>query len=286
MIFSVASLRTALAVACLCAPWGAALFAQTDPAPQPAGAPLDDFTTRYAVAERAALPYAPVREADIMWEKRLWRVIDVREKMNQPFTYPEAPLFGLMMDAALAGTITAYSTEDERFSTPIVGDDLRGLFFKRDTVMTINVETGEEEVRMVENRINWENVKRFRMKEAWFFNKHTGTLQHRILGIAPMIDVLDEDGNFLYERPLFWMHYASARSWLARQKAYLPGDNYAATTTWEDLLERRQFASVVIKENNPHDRRLQDYLSGVDLLHEATHIKDDLFNREHDLWTW
>lgn len=286
-MFSAARLRTVLFVACLGAPCSALLFAQsTDPAPQPAGVPMDDFTDRHVVAERTPLPYAPVREADILWEKRLWRVIDVREKMNQPFTYPEAPLFSLMMNAALAGDIAIYSTEDDRFSTPIIGDNQRAVFFKCDTVMTINVDTGADEVAIVENKLNWEDVKRFRMKEAWFFNKQTGTLQHRILGIAPMINVLDENGNFMYERPLFWVHYPSVRGWLARQKVYTPGDNYAATLSWEDLLERRQFASVIVKENNPHDRRLQDYLSGVDLLREAEHIKNDLFNREHDLWTF
>jgi hypothetical protein len=35
-----------------------------------------------------------------------------------------------------------------------------------------------------------------------------------------------------------------------------------------------------------YDRRLQDYASGVDLLLEATKIKDELFNFGHDLWSF
>ncbi len=108
----------------------------------------------------------------------------------------------------------------------------------------------------------------------------------RILGIAPMVDVRDDDGNFLYEKPLFWVHYPSARALLAGRKVVMPGGNYAATTTWEDLFEMRYFASSVMKENNIQDLRLQDYLAGADLLLHSEQIEDELFNREHDLWSW
>src|SRR6185503_1484861 len=38
------------------------------------------------------VPYLYVREADVMWSKRIWRVIDLREKINLPFYYPEYDL--------------------------------------------------------------------------------------------------------------------------------------------------------------------------------------------------
>ena len=60
----------------------------------------------------------------------------------------------------------------------------------------------------------------------------------------------------------------------------------SATVTWEDMFEMRHFASVVYKENNPYDRRIEDYLTGTDALYEADRINDALFNREHDVWSW
>ncbi len=247
--------------------------------------PLDDFTQRNVVAEKKVLKYAPIREADVLWETRLWRVVDTREKMNLPFTAPESPLFTILQEAIVNGKLTAYSTENDRFTVPMSQQEATAIFSKPDTVATMDMDTGEEIVRVVLNTINWENVKRFRIKEAWFFDKNMGTLRHRILGIAPMIDEFNDQGDFLYERPLFWVHYPSSREVLASHKA-VASTNVAATITWEDIFERRQFASYIYKESNVHDRRLTEYLAGVDMLMESQKIQDALFNQEHDLWSW
>lgn len=258
-----------------------------DPAPSEAsGDFLDDFTTRAVIDERPTLSYAPVRESDILWETRIWRILDVREKMNLPFAYPEAPLAQILGEAALAGSLAVYDPEDDRFGRSLDQTALRDQLFRTDTLYVTDVETGEETVKIVRQAPDWNAVKRFRLKEAWFFDTRTGALRFRILGIAPLINVTNSEGDFLYERPLFWVHYPSARPLLARQKAYLHSNNLAATTTWEDLFEMRYFAATVYKENNVYDRRIQDYLAGVDALFEADRINDALFNREHDVWSW
>ena len=39
-------------------------------------------------AQKKIVPYPPIREADMMWKKRIWREVDFRQKMNLPFYYP------------------------------------------------------------------------------------------------------------------------------------------------------------------------------------------------------
>jgi gliding motility associated protien GldN len=260
-------------------------FAQ-DPEPIESPQPLDDITTRDVMKDRVTLPYQPLREADILWERRIWRVVDVREKMNLPFSAPESPLFKVLSDAALAGELNVYSTEDDKFSKRLNPSDIRSLLYRRDTIIVFEPEDYTEEVKIVENETNWEDVKRFRIKESWFFDTKTSTLRSRILGIAPIIDVKDENGNFKYEMPLFWMYYPAARPMLAQHKAITHGENYSATTTWEDIFEKRYFASYITKENNVQDLRLQDMYSGLDLLMESDKIKNELFAREHDMWSY
>ncbi len=40
------------------------------------------------VMTKRVIPYEPVREADLIWSKRVWRSIDMREKMNHVMYYP------------------------------------------------------------------------------------------------------------------------------------------------------------------------------------------------------
>jgi len=244
--------------------------------------PLDGLVER---SPRRILPYDHVREADIMWEKRIWRVIDIREKMNLPFGYPERPFFSILMDGATDGSLTAYSTEDDKFTSPLTPEEVASMGATVDTVITFDPETYEEQIQVVRNDLNPEDVKRFRMKEIWFFDEETSTMQVRILGLAPLIDVKDENGNFRYEKPMFWIYYPEARKVLADERVFNPG-NDASPNTWEDLLEMRFFSSYIYKESNILNRRLQDYLSGVDLLQEADKIKQAIFNYEHDLWSY
>ena len=248
-------------------------------------APLDDIVEKRIVHERRILPYDPIREADIFWEKRVWRVIDVREKMNLPFAYPEAPLFSILMDAAEAGEITAYDTEDDKFSYPLEPGEVASMGATVDTITTFDPETYEEQIQVVANELNPEDIKQFRLKEIWFFDEESSTLQVRILGIAPLKDEYDENGNFKYTIPLFWVYYPECREILARHKVFNP-ENDASPITWEDLFEMRYFSSYIMKKSNVHDRRVEDYLTGVDMLLEAEKLRMEIFNFEHDLWSY
>lgn len=249
------------------------------------GRPLDDIVGKKLTSDKRLLPYDHVREADIFWEKRIWRVIDIREKMNLPFAYPERPFFSILMESAINGEITVYSTEDDKFSSKLTPDEVASMGATIDTVITFDPETYEEQLQVVRNDINPEDVKRFRMKEVWFFDEETSTLQVRVLGIAPLIDKNDENGNFLYEKPMFWVYYPEAREIFSRERVFNAG-NDASPMTWEDLMEMRFFSSYIYKESNVRDRRIQDYLTGIDLLLEADKIKQEIFNFEHDLWSY
>lgn len=283
------SIRAVRHWACLAALVLGAQFAraqETETLPPAVEPPLDDITSREIVADRSVLKYQPVREADIFWEKRIWRIIDTREKMNLPFVAPESPLFGIFVDAAMKGDLRVYSTEDDHFSKALAIKDIQDKIVKRDTILTIDPETGEEQVKIVENEINWENVKRYRLKESWYFDSRTGALRVRILGIAPLINILDEDGNFKFEQPLFWVYYPGARELLARHKVVNPAGNYASTLSWEDWFEMRYFSSMITKENNTLDLRLEDSYTGLDLVNKAKEIEQTMFNTEHDLWQY
>lgn len=255
--------------------------------PDSTSPPLDGVVKKELASEERVLPYPQIREADLMWEKRIWRVVDVREKLNLPFAYPERPFFSILLEGVESGELTAYSTEDDRFSQPLSGEEIENSIYQVDTIIVADPELNMygEQFEVVRTGTNPADIKRFRLKELWYFDEATSTMRVRILGIAPLKEKYDDNGNFRYEYPLFWIYYPDARELLARETVHGLG-NESSPVSYEDLLEMRRFSSYIYKESNVRDRRIQDYLSGVDLLMEADQINQELFNFEHDLWSY
>jgi len=246
--------------------------------------PLNDITYRTVVSEKAPLAYEMPNERDIFWQKRIWRVLDVREKMNLPFTWPQEPFFGILTKAAEAGDITLYSAETDDFSHPLLPEELNDILFKTDTV-EIWEGPSHSHLEVIRSAVYYEDIKRFRIVEIWYFDSKSSELKVRILGIAPLKERLAENGGVIGEMPLFWVHYPSARGMLAQHTVFTEG-NENGRLTWEDWLEMRKFSSYIFKEGNVRDNRLQDLYSGIDLLLEANKIKEEIFSFEQDLWQY
>jgi len=248
--------------------------------------PRDGFYDRYLHKEKMPLAYDFIHEKDVFWEKRIWRVVDTREKMNHSFRNPKAPFISILMDAARAGDITLYSTWDDQFSVALDQTEINNLTSSTDTITIYDPVTFTDSLVVVTNEMNPENIQKFRIKEVWFFDEETSSLGVRILGIAPIITRYDEMGNVLNEGAMFWAYYPELRNTLARQEVFNPM-NDAVRLSWDDLFEARLFSSYIIKENNVHDRRIQDYATnGVNALLESERIHTEIFNFEHDLWSY
>ena len=248
--------------------------------------PIDDVVESSITAKKRVLPYDQPREADIFWKKRIWRIIDVREKMNLPFAYPKRPFVTILLEAINSKEKPLRIFQDEEFKTRLDTSAVNGLLYKIDTVMITDPVTYEQKQQIIKSEVNiTEDVQRIRVKEIWFFDKESSTMQVRILGIAPVLPVKTSTGDKVGENVLFWIYYPDARETLAREKIFNEA-NDGAPMTWEDVFEMRYFSSYIYKASNVKDLRLQDQYTGRDLLLEADKIKQEIFNLEHDLWTY
>ncbi|MEO5582845.1 MAG: gliding motility protein GldN [Saprospiraceae bacterium] len=243
---------------------------------------IDDIVTRRAMMDSRVLPYELLREADIPWEKRVWQVIDVREKLNQAFVYPKSPLFKILNDAATSGLVAAF--QDEDFKHLLQPADIEGMMFTIDTVPVIDPVTYETTNQIVKNEINADNIKFFRIKEVWFFDREASRLKVRILGIAPVRERVI--AGRAEDQPMYWLYYPQIREIMAKNRAF-NDFNDASPLSWDDIFEMRRFSSYIFKESNAQDLRLKDFFpDGVARLRESDKIKDKLFNFEHDLWEY
>ena len=90
---------------------------------------------RQDVYQKKPMPIPMVREADVLWSQMIWRIIDVREKINQPLYFPTKPAEGLTNLSSLllkgieSGQITAYDARnDDDFKTPMTMAEVKAAF--------------------------------------------------------------------------------------------------------------------------------------------------------------
>lgn len=255
---------------------------------------LDGVYIREHSPTRAVVPLSYLREADVMWSKKVWRIIDLKEKMNLPFGHPvekindRRSLNDILYYAVQEGTLTAYT--DEEFMYPMTREEFQRMggagvdttqitdpeppYLTRDTVII--------------REFSPANVIAYRVKEEWFFDKQRSVMDVRIIGIAPLIYAVDDKGNRRegdLKIPIMWIYYPEARKIFANEEAFMRG-NDSDRRTWDDIFLKRMFTSYIYKENNVFDRRIEDYKRGMDALIEAERIKMDITNMEHDLWEY
>lgn len=242
------------------------------------------------------MPIPVAREADILWSQMIWRIIDVREKINQPLYFPTVPVEGLTSLAALLikgienQQITAFDARtDDDFKTPLTMEEVKKAFGAvTDTVEVQNFDTGEMEKRAVEGEIRYESIKQIMIKEEWYFDKANSRLQVRIIGICPIQEFTrdqDESGT-LQRRKVFWVYYPQARELLAANQVFNP-DNDARRMSFDDLFIKRYFNSYIVQESNVfNNRTINSYLEGKEAMLESKRIEDRIFNLEQDLWEY
>jgi len=256
--------------------------------------PRDGIYEKTHILEKKPITYPNVREADVMWQKRIWRVIDMREKINHPFYFPEIPhnqwrsLMQVIMDALKEGSITAYDATlpTDEFTVPLTYQELMSTLERTDTVTLQRPYPPYNPYdTVISLTFNTSDVKKFRIKEDWFFDKQRSVMDCRILGICPVVDDFDEKGEFRGYKPLFWIYFPETRPVLAKAEVF-NRQNSANRLTYDDVFWKRMFGSYVYKEENVYDRKIAEYATGIDALLEAERVKRELFEFEHDLWEY
>ena len=253
--------------------------------------PIDGYFKRDNILNARVTPYANLRESDVMFKKRVWREIDLREKMNSVLASPKARLIDVIMSAVMAGELTAYnaaSTKDDRggdeFSSILKPEQALAKFADSVVVPEFNDKGEQIGSHVAAGEFNPDSVVRFQIKEDWIFDRQRSIYEPRIIGIAPMVKIRAA-GMELGEQPAFWIYFPEARQ-IFVTKEIINRNNDATGLSYDDMFMKRLFSSYIVKESNPEDLRIKDYAQGVDKLYESERIKKQLLDYEHDLWSY
>ncbi len=236
-------------------------------------------------------PWQNIREADVLWKKRVWREIDARQKQNFALRYPGGDFSGggmyieILLDAINKGKVTAFT--DDRYTTPISYEDIKDKVAGKADTTYVEDEDGNLKMIITLPRFDPDIVTKFKIKEDWIFDRNLGRMVVRILGIAPYFDKKGEGGTYSLSLPMFWLYYPDVRPINVQYEVYNP-ENDVFRITWDDWFEKRMFASFVTKSsiNNPYLSDIKNYKNGIQKLYESEKVKETIFNKEHDLWVY
>ena len=236
------------------------------------------------------IPYGYVDDRDVLWSKVVWEFVDLNQKINLPYYFPidtanistdRRSLFDTLIKGIKQGKIKEAYT-DSFFTSKITQQEIDSR------LVNVREENGYSDTF----RIQTEDVEGYMIKGMWYFDKRQGELKYRLLALAPMgkdvqtLGVENIEDENLYE--LFWVFFPSAREVLHDAKVFNP-KNASHPISFDHLLNARRFSSVIVREENIYgNRAIEDYVRGNSLfqLLEADKIKENIRNREIDMWNY
>lgn len=250
------------------------------------------------------IAYGYVDDRDVLWQKTIWEIIDLDERINFPYYYPtinngnlsnnRKSLFRVLMDGISNGEITEIYATDY-FNEKLAEEDLAEVLeLRRLSPEGISKQNAGETVTEDDYdiyKIESDKVVQYRIKGTWYFNKRLGEMKYRLLGIAPVapdVSTLSQGPEAMANAlvPLFWIWFPDARETLNKHMVFNTR-NTSQPVSYDMMLNARRFNAVIYKEENVYeDREVKEYIyeDALRQLLESERIKSTIRDFEQDMW--
>lgn len=247
------------------------------------------------------MEYGHIEDKDIVWSKVVWEVIDMNERLNQPYyrasdgmLTESASLYNALVEGVRSGDIKEVY-DDEYFVQKMTYDQIVSRTAKKDTQQYYFdlIDEGEEpDDGLIFNfEVDSDDIEMLKVKGMWYIDRRLGEMKYRLLGLCIMgpdaqsLGTEFDDGTFV---ELFWIWYPDARKVLSNYTVFNP-NNSSSSVTFDDILNARRFSSVLYKAQTMYGiTPIEDYIpkDSKGQLEESDRIRESILQSEADMWSY
>lgn len=276
---------------------------------KPIRAPIDRPWVAQNVADNKPITLQYINQDYLKDATMIWRVLDLREKMNHPLYFPTEvkgnwrSLMQIVLDAIDSSEgnpepLRIYT--DENINIPLSAEELKAGMGETKRMELIN-DWGET-IGDSTIFIPWgaKDVFQYVLKECWYVDNQRSLLDVRIMAICPMFwyepqtdatsEETEDDMPAVTNRrwrQFGWIDYNEFRPFMAKNEVFNT-QNFAQNRTFDDLFLSRRFSSFIKAKGNVYDNReINHYIvNGLDQILEAEKIKNEIRQKENDMWEY
>ena len=235
-----------------------------------------------------------VSDASRMWERIIYRQLDLTKPENLALYYPDEPvegqesLFRIILRVVCNGQVPAYEYLDGR---EVFTDQYKikvGEMLDRFHIMyTTGRGSTEKNPKYVieESDVPTNEVLSFYAIERYEFNSLENRVNKQIQALCPVLHRVDDYGGEPIKYPMFWVKLDQLRPYLAQQSIFVDDDNNLAKYNYDDFFQLSMYKGDIYKTRNLRNLSLmQQFPDPDDLKHAQDSIENRLRAFDRNLW--
>ena len=235
-----------------------------------------------------------VSDASKMWERIIYRQLDLNQAENLALYYPDEPtesqesLFRMILRVVTSGQVPAYEYLDGReMFTDEYKVKVNEMLDRFRIVYTKGKGSTEKNPKYVieESDVPSNEVLSYYAIERYEFNSLENRVTKQVTAICPVLHRVDDYGGEPVKYPMFWVKLDQLRPFMAQQAIFVDDDNNLAKYNYDDYFQLGMYKGDIYKTRNLRNLTLmQMYPDPDDLKHAQDSIEARLRAFDRNLW--
>lgn len=206
-------------------------------------------------------------QENIIWKKDVYRLVELNQGENALLFYPQTPtdknmnLFSNIFKSISQGDTQAYEYLDGREvfeeSNALKFEDMLDRFEIPFTKRRSS-KTKKNIFKINDIDVPTSEVTLYYIKECYYIDKNTSTLNRKAIAICPVLIRTDEMGE-IRKHPLFWVKIDQIKDVLMNQRIPSNKFNSAKTQTYYDFFNNKMYTGEIYKISNLKNQTIWDY---------------------------